>query len=79
MSRRGFRGVNATHPCKRDTFAHVTPMGLCLFVVCSVAKVDPVKLIKVTVPFLLVEIAALMMITYLPEIALFIPHIFGFR
>jgi len=27
----------------------------------------------------LVEIAALMMVTYLPKIALFIPHMFGFR
>ncbi len=34
---------------------------------------------EVTVPFLLVEIAALMMATYLPKIALFIPHMFGFR
>ena len=37
------------------------------------------NLYEVTVPFLLVEIAALMMVTYLPKIALFIPHMFGFR
>lgn len=55
------------------------PLGLCLFVVCSVAKVDLVKLIKVTIPFLLVEIAALMIVSYLPGIALFIPHMFGYR
>jgi tripartite ATP-independent transporter DctM subunit len=55
------------------------PLGLCLFVVCSVARVDLVKLIKATVPFLLVEIAALMTVTYFPEIALFIPHMFGYR
>jgi hypothetical protein len=48
-------------------------------VVCSVAKVDLAKLIKVTVPFLLMEIAALMTVIYFPKIALFIPHLFGFR
>ena len=42
----GFRGVNVTHPYKRNTFAHVTPIGLFLFVVCSVAKMDLVKLIQ---------------------------------
>jgi shikimate 5-dehydrogenase len=37
---KGFRGVNVTRPYKRDVFAHVTPIGLSLFVACSVAKAD---------------------------------------
>ena len=57
----------------------MSPSGLSLFVVDSVAKEDLAKLIKVTVPFLLVEIAAWMTVIYFPKIALFIPHLFGFR
>jgi len=75
----GFHGVNVTHPYKRDAFAHVTPIGLCLFVCCSVARVDLVRLIRVSAPFILVEIAALLIVTYFPQIVLFIPHTFGFR
>jgi TRAP-type C4-dicarboxylate transport system permease large subunit len=55
------------------------PLGLCLFVVCSVSKVDLIKLIRVNTPFLLVEIAMLMIVTYLPQIVLFIPHVFGYK
>jgi len=55
------------------------PLGLCLFVCCSVAKVDLIKLIRVTTPFILVEIGALLIVTYFPQIVLFIPHMFGFK
>lgn len=75
----GFRGVNVTHPYKRDAFANVIPIGLCLFVVCSVARVDLVRLIRVSRPFILVEIVALLIVTYFPQIVLFIPHFFGFK
>lgn len=54
------------------------PLGLCLFVVCSVSKVDLLKLIRVNMPFLLIEIVMLMVITYFPQIALFIPRLFGY-
>ncbi|MBU2261943.1 MAG: TRAP transporter large permease [Proteobacteria bacterium] len=55
------------------------PLGLCLFVVCSVAKVDFTKLVRASIPFILVEIAALFVVTYFPFLVLFIPHFFGFR
>ena len=55
------------------------PLGLCLFVVCSVADVDFVKLVRSIWPFLLVEVAALAVVTYFPQIVLFIPHYFGFK
>ena len=54
------------------------PLGLCLFVACSVAKVDLVKLIKATIPFVLVEIIALLLVTYFPGMVLFIPRLFGY-
>ena len=55
------------------------PLGLCLFVCCSVANVDLIKLIRVTTPFIVVEIGALLIVTYFPQIVLFIPHMFGFK
>ena len=55
------------------------PLGLCLFVVCSIAKVDLMRLIRVIVPFLLIELVALLIVTYVPAIPLWIPHMFGFK
>lgn len=54
------------------------PLGLCLFVVCSVAEVDLTRLIKTTLPFVAVEILALAVVTYFPWIVLAIPRAFGF-
>ena len=55
------------------------PLGLCLFVACSVAKVDFTKLIRASFPFLVIEIVALLIVTYFPFFTLFIPNLFGFR
>lgn len=54
------------------------PLGLCLFVACSISKVDLIKLVRVNTPFLLVEIVMLMVVTYFPQIVLFIPRLFGY-
>ena len=55
------------------------PLGLCLFVCCSVARVDFTKLIRASFPFLAIEIVALFIVTYVPFFTLFIPSLFGFR
>jgi len=55
------------------------PLGLCLFVSCSVAKIDLTRVIKATLPFLAVELVTLMLVTYLPDVILFIPHLFGYK
>jgi len=55
------------------------PLGLCLFVVCSVAKVEFIPTVKEILPFLMVEIVTLFLITYFPPIALTIPHLLGFH
>jgi tripartite ATP-independent transporter DctM subunit len=55
------------------------PLGLCLFVSCSVAKIDLTTVIKATLPFLAVELVTLMLVTYLPGVVLFIPHLFGYK
>lgn len=55
------------------------PLGLCLFVCCSVAKVDFTKLVRAATPFILVEIVVLFIVTYIPQLVLFVPHFFGYR
>ncbi len=53
------------------------PLGLCLFVVCSIANVDLMRLIKVIFPFLLVELSMMLVVTYKTAIQVWNPHLFG--
>jgi C4-dicarboxylate transporter DctM subunit len=52
------------------------PMGLCLIVVCGVAKMKIGPLLKEIFPFLMVEIAILFVITYMPWFTLTLPRLF---
>lgn len=52
------------------------PLGLCLFVVCGVAKVKLGPLLKEVMPFLIVEIIILFVITYMPWFTLTLPRFF---
>ncbi|MBZ4658517.1 MAG: transporter large permease [Desulfacinum sp.] len=54
------------------------PLGLCLFVCCSVSKVDLVELVRANMPFLLVELATLFLVAYVPQVVLFLPRLFGY-
>ncbi|MDF1526173.1 MAG: TRAP transporter large permease [bacterium] len=54
------------------------PMGLCLFVVDSVANVGLGRLIRQIWPFFLVELLALIIITFVPATVTWIPRLFGF-
>lgn len=53
------------------------PVGSALFVGCSISGVKIQQLIKPLLPFYLALIVALMMITYIPQISLFVPRLFG--
>lgn len=53
------------------------PVGSALFVGCSVSGVKIQQLIKPLLPFYLALLVALMMITYIPWISLFIPRLLG--
>ncbi|MDW7675227.1 MAG: TRAP transporter large permease [Bacillota bacterium] len=53
------------------------PLGICLFVACRIAKIPLVKIIKPIMPFLAAMIAVLFLITYVPEIVLFLPNLFA--
>ena len=52
------------------------PLGICLFISCNIARIQLSEIIKYVMPFLLVMIACLFLITYIPEIVLFIPNMF---
>jgi tripartite ATP-independent transporter DctM subunit len=54
------------------------PMGLCLFVADSIANVGLGRLTRQIMPFFLVELVALIIITFIPATVTGIPRFFGF-
>lgn len=53
------------------------PVGSALFIGSGIANVRLEKVVKALIPFFLVLIVTLLMITYIPEISLFLPRLFG--
>ncbi len=54
------------------------PVGTVLFVGCGVAKVSLTDIVKPLLPMYIAMLAALMLITFVPEITLMVPRWFGF-
>jgi len=54
------------------------PVGAVLFIGCSVAKVRIEQVIKPLLPFFAAMIVTLLLVTYIPEISLWLPKLFGF-
>jgi tripartite ATP-independent transporter DctM subunit len=54
------------------------PVGTNLFVICAIGKVRMEPLTRAVIPFLLVEIIALFVISYVPILTLYIPKVAGF-
>jgi tripartite ATP-independent transporter DctM subunit len=54
------------------------PVGSVLFVGCSVADLPITKVIKPLIPFFIAMIITLLIITYIPDLSLFIPKYFGY-
>ena len=54
------------------------PLGVCLFVVCGVTRIDLSVIVRSVIPFLLVEFGVLVVSTYFPWIILFIPNLLGY-
>lgn len=54
------------------------PLGLCLFIGCGIAKVPVEKGARAIVPFLVAEIAVLFVVTYIPDLVLFVPRMLGY-
>ena len=53
------------------------PLGICLFISCNIANIQLSEIIRYILPFLLVMIGVLLLMTYIPEIVMFIPNIYG--
>lgn len=54
------------------------PLGACLFVACGISKLKLEEISKEIWPFILIEVSVLLVITYIPEISMFIPKLLGF-
>ena len=52
------------------------PVGICLFVASSIGKIPMERIAKAGVPFLLVSLLVLLLVTFVPEISLFLPSLF---
>jgi C4-dicarboxylate transporter DctM subunit len=52
------------------------PLGVCLFIACSIAKITLEQITKAILPFLIAAIVILFIVTYLPELSLWIPRMF---
>lgn len=54
------------------------PVGSVLFVGCSVAGLSITKVIKPLLPMFLAMIISLLLVTYIPELSLYLPRLFGY-
>jgi C4-dicarboxylate transporter DctM subunit len=51
------------------------PVGVCLFIACGIAKISITDVIKAFIPFFLVMLAILMVITFVPQVCMFLPNL----
>jgi C4-dicarboxylate transporter DctM subunit len=54
------------------------PVGICLYVACGISKIPIEKSVKALLPFLLVMALTVLIISYVPEITLWLPRLMGF-
>jgi len=52
------------------------PLGICLFISCNIAGIQLSEILKFVLPFLLIMIFCLFLITYVPGLVMFIPNMF---
>ena len=75
-------GINPVHFGVMMTFnlcigICTPPVGSCLFVGCSVAGVKIDKVLKPLIPFFISIICVLLLVTYVPNVSLGLPKLFG--
>jgi C4-dicarboxylate transporter DctM subunit len=54
------------------------PVGICLYVACGISKIPIEESIKALLPFLLVLALTTIIISYVPDITLFLPRLLGY-
>jgi tripartite ATP-independent transporter DctM subunit len=61
------------------TFGLITPpVGTSLFVGCRVANISMTELVRPMLPLLAIMFCVLMLVTYIPELFMWLPRMFGF-
>lgn len=65
--------------CINLTIGHATPpLGLCLFIGCKIGKISLSRGAKAIIPYVLAEVAVLLLVTYFPAISLTLPRLMGY-
>jgi C4-dicarboxylate transporter DctM subunit len=54
------------------------PMGVSLYITGAISNKDIIYVSKAVIPFLLIQTAVLALITYLPDVVLWMPRIMGY-
>jgi C4-dicarboxylate transporter DctM subunit len=54
------------------------PMGVSLYITGAIANKDIIYVSKAVIPFLLIQTAVLALITYLPDVVLWLPRLMGY-
>jgi C4-dicarboxylate transporter DctM subunit len=54
------------------------PVGICLYVACGISGISIEKSIRALMPFMLVMLIALLVISYVPQVTLFLPRLLGY-
>jgi len=54
------------------------PVGVCLFAAAAITGLKLEPIIKELVPFIIISVVVLLVITFVPEIVLIVPRLFGF-
>jgi tripartite ATP-independent transporter DctM subunit len=54
------------------------PVGVCLFVVSGIARISLERIVRSVWPFLLWQIAVLVLVTYVPAVCMALPRLFGY-
>ncbi|MEX2594663.1 MAG: TRAP transporter large permease [Anditalea sp.] len=52
------------------------PVGVCLFVASSIGQISLERISKAGLPFLLISLLVLLLVTYIPEVSLWLPGLF---
>jgi len=55
------------------------PVGLDLFVACNISGVSLNEISRKVVPFLIASVIVLMLVTYIPQLSLFLPNLLGIK
>jgi C4-dicarboxylate transporter DctM subunit len=54
------------------------PVGICLYVACGISGISIEKSLRALMPFMLVMLIALLIISYVPQVTLFLPRLLGY-